>query len=51
MRGNVLFQLPLGEDPSVRARHEGASGEGVPRSSVQVALDRIENPQQVKEGR
>ena len=37
---NVLFQLPLGEDPSVRARHEAAGGEGVPRSSLQVALDR-----------
>ena len=48
---NVVFQLPLGEDPSVRARHEAAGGEGVPRSSLQVALDRIENPQQVMEGR
>ena len=31
----------------MRARHEAAGGEGVTRSSLQVALDRIENPQQV----
>ena len=48
---NVVFQLLLGEDLSVRARHEAAGGEGAPRSSLQVALDRIENPQQVMEGR
>jgi len=38
--------LPLGDHPSPRARQETVGGEGGP-SSLQAALDRIENPQQV----
>ena len=45
----IIFspQLPLGERSSPRVRQEAVGGEGGP-SSLQVALERIENPQQVR---